>query len=327
MSFVHPLYLFLLLVLLPLIAWYIWKQRKITTEITFSTTAAFTHYKPSLKVYLRHLPFALRILTIALVIFTLARPQASESWQDETTEGIDIILAIDISSSMLAEDLEPNRLEAAKEVATDFITDRPTDNIGLVVFAGESFMPCPLTINHNELINLLLGVESGMIEDGTAIGSGLATSINHIKDSEAKSKVVILLTDGSNNKGQIAPVTAGEIAKTFGIRVYTIGVGTTGTAPYPFSTPLGTRYQNIPVDIDEGTLQQIANSTDGAYFRATNTENLKEIYKEIDKMEKTKINVREFSQKDELFFLFALVAALLLTAEIVLRNTIYKSIP
>jgi Ca-activated chloride channel family protein len=228
---------------------------------------------------------------------------------------------------MLAEDLKPNRLDAAKQVATEFIAQRPNDNIGMVVFAGESFTQCPLTINHSELINLFKGVACGMIEDGTAIGSGLATAINRIKDSKAKSKVIILLTDGSNNRGQVAPVTAGEIAKTFGIRVYTIGVGTRGKAPYPFQTPYGIQYQDVEVDIDETTLQQIADITGGTYFRATNTAALQDIYKEIDQLEKSKIQVNEYSQKEELYhwFVWAMLACLL--AEMLLRQTVFKSIP
>jgi Ca-activated chloride channel family protein len=228
---------------------------------------------------------------------------------------------------MLAEDLKPNRLIAAKRVATEFISSRNNDNIGLVVFAGESFTQCPLTINHAELINLLNGIESGMIEDGTAIGSGLATAVNRIKDSQAKSKVIILLTDGSNNRGQISPATAGEIAKSFGIRVYTIGVGSRGTAPYPFQTPYGVQYQDVEVDIDETSLKSIAEQTGGMYFRATDTKSLASIYKEIDQLEKTKIQVKEFSKKEELYHWFILALVICLIGEITLRNTVFKSIP
>ena len=279
------------------------------------------------KHYLRYLPLALHLLALAALIIAIARPQKSDSWSNQTTEGIDIVMSVDISSSMLAEDLKPNRLRAAKKVATEFISSRRNDNIGLVVFAGESFTQCPLTINHAELINLLNGIESGMIEDGTAIGSGLATAVNRIKDSKAKSKVIILLTDGSNNRGQIAPSTAGEIAKSFGIRVYTIGVGTRGMAPYPFQTPYGVQYQDVEVDIDEESLKNIAETTGGEYFRATDTKSLSSIYREIDKLEKTKIEVKEFSKKEELYHWFVLVLVVCLIGEITLRNTVFKSIP
>lgn len=327
MTFAHPFYLLLLLLLVPLVAYYIYRQHTLTAEIRFSSLAPLGNVKKTYKHYLRHLPFVLHMLALTALVIALARPQKSDSWSNKTTEGIDIVMSIDISSSMLAEDLRPNRLEAAKNVATQFISQRPNDNIGMVVFAGESFTQCPLTINHSELINLLRGVKCGMIEDGTAIGSGLATAVNRIKDSKAKSKVIILLTDGSNNRGQVAPVTAGEIAKTFGIRVYTIGVGTRGKAPYPFQTPYGIQYQDIEVDIDEPTLQQIADITGGAYFRATNTAALQEIYQEIDQLEKTKIQVNEFSKKEELYHWFVLVMLVCLLGEMLLRQTIFKSIP
>lgn len=327
MTFEYPLYLLFLLLLIPAVAWYIWKHKHYTAEIKFSSVMPFAGMKKSPVIYLRHLPFILGILAAASLIIAIARPQKTDNWSNKTTEGIDIVMAVDISGSMLAEDLKPNRLEAAKKVGIQFIGNRPNDNIGLVVFAGESFTQCPLTINHAELINLLQGVRFGMIEDGTAIGSGLATSINRIKDSKAKSKVIILLTDGTNNRGEIAPVTAGEIAKTFGIRVYTIGVGTIGKAPYPFQTPYGTQYQDVEVDIDEPTLMQIADMTGGKYFRATDTASLQSIYDEIYAMEKTKIDVKEFSSKEELFHIFALVAFVCLFGEVVLRNTILRSIP
>ena len=239
------------------------------------------------------------MVAVALLIVILARPQSTNSWSNSSTEGIDIMLAMDISGSMLAQDLKPNRLEAAKDVAASFINGRPNDNIGLVVFSAESFTQCPLTTDHTVLLNLFKDIQSGMIQDGTAIGLGLANAVSRIKDSHAKSKVIILLTDGSNNAGEIAPVTAAEIAKTFGVRVYTIGVGTKGMAPYPFQTAFGVQYQNIPVEIDEATLKQIASTTGGQYFRATDNASLKEIYSEIDQMEKTKISVQEYSKKQE----------------------------
>ncbi|MBO7159887.1 MAG: VWA domain-containing protein [Paludibacteraceae bacterium] len=327
MTFAHPYYLLLLLLIIPIVAYYILRQRTLTAEIRFSSLLPFENAKKSYKHYLRHLPFVLHMLALTALIVALARPQKSDSWSNKTTEGIDIVMSLDISSSMLAEDLRPNRLDAAKQVATQFISQRPNDNIGMVVFAGESFTQCPLTINHSELINLLKGVRCGMIEDGTAIGSGLATAVNRIKDSKAKSKVIILLTDGSNNRGQVAPVTAGEIAKTFGIRVYTIGVGTRGKAPYPFQTPYGIKYQDVDVDIDESTLQQIADITGGAYFRATDNAALQEIYQEIDQLEKSKIQVNEFSKKDELYHWFVMAMLVCLLGEMLLRQTVFKSIP
>jgi len=267
------------------------------------------------------------MIAIALIIFVLARPQSTNSWQNTSTEGIDIMLAMDISSSMLAQDLKPNRLEAAKDVASSFINGRPNDNIGLVVFSGESFTQCPLTTDHTVLLNLFKDIHSGMIDDGTAIGLGLANAVSRIKDSQAISKVIILLTDGSNNMGEIAPVTAAEIAKAFGIRVYTIGVGTRGMAPYPFQTAFGVQYQNIPVEIDEDALKQISSTTGGQYFRATDNSSLKEIYTEIDKLEKTKISVQEYSKKQEEYKNWALLIFALLLVEILLRYTLLRNIP
>jgi Ca-activated chloride channel family protein len=264
---------------------------------------------------------------IALLIIVLARPQSTNSWQNSSTEGIDIMLAMDISSSMLAQDLKPDRLEAAKDVAASFINGRPNDNIGLVLFSGESFTQCPLTTDHTVLLNLFKDIKSGMINDGTAIGLGLANAVSRIKDSQAISKVIILLTDGSNNMGEIAPVTAADIAKAFGVRVYTIGVGTKGMAPYPFQTAFGIQYQNIQVEIDESTLKQIAVTTGGQYFRATDNASLRNIYAEIDQMEKTKISVQEFSKKQEEYKNFALLIFALLILEILLRNTLLRNIP
>ena len=327
MIFANPTYLYLLLLLIPIIGWYIWKIRHADASFQISSNQGFDAVPVSYKVYLRHLPFVLRMLAVAVLILVLARPQSTDNWENSSTEGIDIVLAMDISSSMLAEDLKPNRLEASKDVAASFINGRPTDNIGLVVFSGESFTQCPLTTDHTVLLNLFKDIQSGMIEDGTAIGLGLANSVSRIKDSQAKSKVIILLTDGSNNMGEIAPVTAAEIAKTFGIRVYTIGVGTEGEAPYPFKTAFGVQYQNIPVQIDEETLRKIATTTGGQYFRATNNKSLGGIYAEIDEMEKTKISVQEFSKKQEEYKYFALLAFLILLFEIILRNTLLRNIP
>ena len=327
MIFAHPTYLFLLFLLLPMIGWYIWKLRKSQASLQLSSSSGFEKMPVSPKVYLRHFPFILRIIALAFLIIALARPQSTDSWRSSTTEGIDIMLVIDVSTSMLAEDLKPNRLEAAKEVASSFISGRPNDNIGLVVFAGESFTQCPLTTNQTVLLNLLKDVKCGIIEDGTAIGHGLATAVVRLKDSQAISKVVILLTDGSNNRGEITPVTAAEIARSFGIRVYTVAIGTKGTAPYPFQTPSGIRYQNIPVEIDEGTLTQIAQISGGQYFRATNNKTLKAIYEEIDQMEKTKISVQEYSKKQEEYLIFAMFGLLAFLLELLLRYTVLKNIP
>lgn len=277
--------------------------------------------------WLRHALFALRVLAIFFLVFALARPQSNNSWQTYDSEGIDIVLALDISSSMLARDFEPDRLEAAKEVATKFILERPQDRIGLVVFAGESFTQSPLTTDQAVLVNLMKDLHSGMLEDGTAIGMGLANAVNRLKDSEAKSKVIILLTDGVNNRGAIAPTTAAELAKTFGIRVYTIGVGTLGEAPYPVQTPWGIQLHNMAVEIDEEILTQIADLTGGRYFRATDNQKLAEIYGEIDQLEKSKVEVKHFSKKDEHYFLFALAGALLLIAEALGRYTLLRKIP
>lgn len=327
MIFENPIYFSLLLLLIPMIAWYIWKLRKSQASLQISASQGFDKAPVTYKIYLRHLPFVCRIIALIFLIIALARPQSTNKWENSTTEGIDIMLTIDISTSMLAEDLRPNRLEAAKDVASSFISGRQNDNIGLVIFAGESFTQCPLTTDHAVLLNLLKDVQCMMVKDGTAIGHGLATAVSRLKDSQAKSKVVILLTDGTNNAGEIAPTTAAEIAKTFGVRVYTVGVGTKGKAPYPFQTALGVRYQQIDVDIDEKSLTQIAQLTGGQYFRATNNKSLKEIYEEIDQMEKTKISVQEFSKKQEEYLPFAIIGLLFLLLEILLRYTVLRNIP
>ncbi|MDH6533377.1 VWA domain-containing protein [Parabacteroides sp. 52] len=328
MVFANPTYLYLLVLLIPLTGWYIYKLSKSQASLQVSSSEAFDlPQATSWKVYLRHLPFALRMAAIALLIVVLARPQSTNSWQSSSTEGIDIMLAMDISGSMMAEDLKPNRLEASKDVAASFINGRPNDNIGLVLFSGESFTQCPLTTDHTVLLNLFKDIQSGMIQDGTAIGLGLANAVSRIKDSQAISKVIILLTDGMNNRGEIAPITAAEIAKTFGVRVYTIGVGTQGTAPHPFPTPFGVQYQNVPVEIDEPALKQISAMTGGQYFRATDNATLKQIYTEIDQLEKTKISVQQFSKKQEEYTYWALLVFALLLIEILLRNTLLRNIP
>ena len=328
MIFANPNYLYLLLLLIPLIAWYVLKLRKKQASLQVSTIQAFDAPNArTFKVYMRHLPFMLRMLAIAVIIVILARPQSTNSWENRNTEGIDIMLVMDISTSMLAEDLKPNRLEAAKSVAATFINGRPNDNIGLVVFSGESFTQCPLTTDHAVLLNLFKDIQSGMIEDGTAIGLGLANAVRGIKDSKAISRVIILLTDGVNNRGEIAPVTAAEIARTFGLRVYTIGVGTRGTAPHPYKTPYGIQYVNQPVEIDEDIMKQIASTTGGQYFRATDNSSLKAIYEEIDQMEKTKIKVEQYSKKQEEYKPLALLVFVLLFFELLFRNTLFRNIP
>src|SRR5690554_3491855 len=327
MVFLYPKYLYLLLLLIPLIAWYVYRLSKTQASFKLASTSAFNGAKPSFRVYMRHLPFAMRVLSIALVIVVIARPQSVNSWEETETQGIDIVMALDVSGSMLSQDLQPDRLQAAKKVASEFVTDRKNDNIGLVVFAGESFTQCPLTTDHRVLLNLLNEIEFGIIEDGTAIGLGLATSVNRLKDSESDSKVVILLTDGTNNRGQIAPLTAADLARSYGIRVYTVGVGTTGMAPTPVQTPYGVRMQNMPVDIDEKTLTEIAAMTGGQYFRAQDTEGLRQVYEEIDEMEKYLISVQNVTQRQELFFPFALAALILILLELILRRTWLRNIP
>jgi Ca-activated chloride channel family protein len=326
-EFAYPYFFYFLLVIPLLAVWYWYRHRQMNADIRFSSTEAFETGRKSIKLYLHHGLFVLRLLAIALIIVALARPQTSLRRQDVTIEGIDIVMALDISGSMLAEDFHPNRLEAAKDVAQDFIKGRPNDRMGLVVFSAESFTQCPLTTDHVVLDNLFKDIRSGMIQDGTAIGDGLATAINRLKESIAISKVIILLTDGINNTGSIDPLSAAEIAKLYGIRVYTIGVGTIGTAPYPVETPFGRQYQEIEVKIDEPMLRQMAEMTNGKYFRATNNEKLKEIYQEIDRLEKSKIDVTEFRKKTEEFLPFLLVAALLFIIEIILKNSVFRSIP
>jgi Ca-activated chloride channel family protein len=323
-EFAHPGFFWLLISIPLMVGWYIWKQKQLQGNLAMPTIRGFAMITKSMLPRFRHLSIILRSLAMAALIIALARPQSSLSWQDTTTEGIDIVIASDISGSMLAEDFKPNRLEAGKNIAIDFIQNRPNDRIGLVVFSGESFTQCPLTIDHSVLVNLYADIKNGMIEDGTAIGMGLATAVNRLKDSEAKSKVVILLTDGSNNSGSIPPVTAAEIAKQFGVRVYTVGIGTNGYAPYPVQTPMGVQYQRMKVDIDEGTLSKIATITGGKYFRATNNSALKDIYEQIDKLEKAKIDVTQYRKKTERFLPFAIIALALLSLEFLTRNTLLK---
>lgn len=326
-TWANPEYFWIGVIIPLLIAYYIFAQRGKNAEIQVSSTAMFGPKQRTWKHIMRHSTFVLRMLAIIFIIVALARPQSSSSSEDVNVEGIDIVAALDISGSMLAEDFKPNRLEAAKNVLTDFVEGRDNDRIGVVVFAGESFTQCPLTTDHTIIVNLIKDLKYGFIEDGTAIGDGLATAINRLKESNAISKVIILLTDGVNNAGYIDPRSAADIAVTYGIRVYTIGVGAIGTAPMPVDTPFGKRYQNMEVQIDEDLLREISNMTGAKYFRATNNKALENIYKEIDQMEKTKINVTEFHKKHEEFLPFAVAALLILALEILLRYTIFKRLP
>lgn len=332
MTFAQPLCFLLFLPLIAYIVWYILRSSRTEPSLQVSTTSMYDDMPKNWTIYLRHLPLILRVAALSLLIIVLAQPQTTENWQNQDVEGIDIMLAVDVSTSMLAEDLKPNRLEAAKQVASEFISGRPNDNIGLTIFAGQSFTQSPLTTDHVMLMSIFNNVKcdivtNGLLEDGTAIGDGIANAVTRLRESKAKSKVIILLTDGSNNKGEISPLTAAEIAKTFGIRVYTIGVGSNGTAPYPVKTYAGTQYVNVPVEIDENTLQQIASTSNGQYYRATSNSKLKEVYEEIDKLERTKLNVKKFSRRNEEFQPFALAAILCLLLEILLRLTVLRKVP
>lgn len=332
MEFVNKEYFFLLLLIIPYVLWYFFKYKKSTPAMRISNTNAYLNIKQSWRIRIKHVPILLRCIIFALIVFALARPQTHNSWNNKTVEGIDIMLAMDVSTSMLAEDLKPNRIEAAKDVAAEFISGCPNDNIGLTIFAGEAFTQCPMTVDHTSLLNLLRNVRTdiashGLIQDGTAIGMGLANAITRLKNSKTKSKVVILLTDGSNNMGDISPMTAAQIAQSLGIRVYTIAVGTNKIAPYPMPVGGTIQYINIPVDIDTKTLKNIASATAGNFYRATNTNELKQIYKDIDKLEKTKMKVKKFSKRYEAYQPFAFAAFVFLLLEILLRNTILRRIP
>lgn len=324
MAFANPGYLFLLLLLVPMAAWYIYRLRQHEASLQVSSTRAMTG--DSWRTYLLHVPFALRLIAVALISVALARPQLTNRWQKESTEGIDIMMALDISGTMLAEDLHPTRLEAAKQVASQFVMERPNDQIGLVVFAGESFTQCPLTTDHAVLVNLFKAVHYGMIEDGTAIGLGLANAVNRMKDSPTKSKVIILLTDGSNNRGDIDPLTAARIAQTFGIRIYAIGVGSYGQSMATMQTPYGPRRVTVNGEFDETTLKQVAQTTGGEYFRATDNNSLKLIYEQIDKLEKTKMRVREYSKRSENFYPWLVGALLCLILDILIRHFVLRTI-
>lgn len=326
-KFANPEFFLLLLVILPLLAWYLFRHLRSKTALQFSYASIFGKLPRSPRIRFRHFPFVFRLLAVSSLIVALARPYSTSQWEELITEGIDIIITLDISTSMLAEDFRPNRLESAKTIASDFISGRRTDRMGLVIFSGETFTLCPLTSDHAVLKNLLMSIETGMIEDGTAIGMGLANAVNRLKSGDSQSKIVILLTDGVNNRGSIAPLTAAEIAREFGVRVYTIGVGSVGTAPYPLQTPFGRQYQQIEVDLDEPVLKEIAAITGGSYFRATDEQKLKEIYREIEQMETSRTETREFVRRKELFLPFALMAALFVMLEILLHTVVLRKIP
>ena len=330
MFFEYPNLLYLEFILVPLIALYVYRELRNRTP--YMVVSDITPYRTGgwqsrVKVLCRHIPFILRLVAVAAIILAIARPRSSESFDKVDTEGIDIVLTLDVSTSMLARDFNPDRIGAAKDIAIEFIASRPSDRIGIVVFAGESFTQSPLTTDRATLINLMKEVETGLIDDGTAIGNGLATAVARLKDSDAKSKVVILLTDGVNNSGEVSPLMAAEIAKTYGVRVYTIGVGALGEAPYPVMTPWGVQLQNVQVEIDENLLKQIADGTGGKYFRATDNTKLMEIYSEINEMEKTLTSVDSFPVYSELFMRYALAALAALLLELIFRFFIIRRLP
>jgi Ca-activated chloride channel family protein len=328
MHFMHPGLLWLLLLIIPLTVWHILKDRKSDPTLRIPTTQAFDSMPRSWKEWMRHVLFALEMLALACLVIILARPQSSNSWSKTDIEGTDIVLSLDVSGSMLARDFSPNRLEAAKDVATKFVSNRTSDNIGLVVFAGEAFTQVPMTNDIATLVNHIGELQIGMLEDGTAVGDGLATAINRIKDGKAKSKSIILLTDGSNNTGVVGPLTAAKIAAKYGIKVYAIGVGTMGEAPYPTLSIGGQiTYTRQKVEIDEKSLQEIARITGGKYFRATSKSVLKDIFSEIDSLEKTRMDVQRHSQMDDNYQPWALALLFLLTLCAIIRYTVLRAIP
>ena len=329
MEFAKPIFLWLFLLYIPLIVWYILKNKKSHAAIRISSVSALSKLPTSYKVYIQHFLFVVRLAALGCVIIILCRPQTHDSWESSKTEGTDIVISLDVSTSMLARDFNPDRFEAAKEVASKFINGRESDNIGIVIFAGESFTLVPMTTDKAVLVNYIKEIKMGMLEDGTAIGDGLATAINRIKDGKAKSKSIILLTDGSNNTGVVAPLTAADIAAKYGIKVYTIGVGTTGSALFPVGVNVygKVEYQQLPVVIDEATLKSIANKTGGKYFRATSKHVLKEIFSEIDKLEKTELDVRKYNQTEDNYMPWALLLLALLLIDIIARHTVLRNIP
>lgn len=332
MEFANKEYFLLLLLIIPYLIWYLLYRKKSEPTLRMSDTFAYRYAPKSWRIRMMWLPTFLRMITFVLIVIILARPQTHSSWGSRSVEGIDIMLAMDVSTSMLAEDLKPNRIEAAKSVAAEFISDRPDDNIGLTIFAGEAFTQCPMTTDHTSLINLLQNVRTdiaakGLINDGTAIGMGLANAVGRLKDSKTKSKVVILLTDGSNNMGDISPLTAATIAQSLGIRVYTIAIGSKTMAPYPMQVGGTVQYVNMRADVDVNTLSEIASTAGGHFYRATNTAELKKIYNDIDKLEKTKIDVKKFSKRYDAFQSFAFAAIVSMLLEILLRLVVFRRIP
>lgn len=328
MQFSNPKYLWLFLIYIPMIVWYIMKQRNSGASLELSTISAFKGMGRPARIYIRHLLFVLRLLVVGCLIIILCRPQLKDSWRSTTTEGTDIVVALDVSTSMLARDFEPDRLEAAKAVAANFISGRESDNIGLVIFAGESLTGVPMTVDRRQLLSYIGDISTDMIEDGTAIGDGIVTSLNRLKEGKAKSKSIILLTDGSNNTGIATPLMGAEVAKELGVRVYTIGIGTNGMAPYPMINAFG-RIEYVPqqVVIDETTLKSIAETTGGKYFRATDNTTLEDVFREIDALEKTRMDVKHFSHTEDQYILWAILALAFFALELVLRYTVARTMP
>lgn len=330
MNLAHPGYLWLFLLFIPLIAWYVWSQRKANPSMRMSSISAFKGLSTSWKVYVKYLSFVLKLAALSCLIIILCRPQTYDKWSMSDTEGTDIVMAIDISASMLSRDLQPDRLEAAKKVASDFVAKRESDNIGLVIFAGEGFTLLPMTTHQATLLNTIHEISINMLDaDGTAIGDGIATAINRIKDGKAKSKSIILLTDGTNNSGVVAPLTAAEIAQKEGIRIYTIGLGTRGTAETPYAQGFGGEllYKPMPVTIDEESLKKVAQMTGGKYFRATDNDVLTSIFNEIDKLEKTKIDVKNFTNTQDNYMPWAWALLLLVLLNLTISYTVLRRIP
>ncbi len=327
MKFAYPEMFWLMLVVPVMFYLHFWRENSRVADFRFPSVAALAGLNKSWRVRLRHLPFFLRIFTVALLIVVLARPQVFDREVNKSVEGIDIMLCIDTSTSMLAEDLKPNRVEAAKSVAADFVNGRMSDRIGVVPFAAVSFTQCPLTTDYGVVTSLIKELKTGMVEDGTAIGMALATSLNRLRESEAKSKVVVLLTDGQNNRGEIDPVTAAQAAQALNIKVYTVAVGTQGTAPYPVETVFGKRYQQVPVTIDEPMMKQIAELTGGKYFRATDEKKLAKIYEEIDRLERTEVNVEEYRRVAEVFHPWLWGALICMSLEFLLAMLGLRKLP
>ena len=328
MQLAHPHLLWLLTLLIPIIVWYIMRQRGAHPSLAISSTSAFSAMPTSWKQYLRHFLFVLRLGAIACLVVVLARPQMKDKWSSTSTEGTDIVIALDISGSMLARDFDPNRFEAARATASSFIQGRESDNIGLVIFAGESLTGVPMTVDRTQLLSYLEGVQIGMLEDGTAIGDGIATSLNRLKEGKAKSKSIILLTDGTNNTGVVAPLSAADVAKEMDVKIYTIGIGTNGMAEYPVQNAFGRIvYQPQKVEIDEQTLRAIASNTGGTYFRAVDNNALSEVFAEIDALEKTQMDVKVFSHTEDNYMLWAWLAFGLFALEMLLRYLFLRPIP